>query len=114
MRAMNQLNKNGGDEEFHHRLLSILKMQLPLKIQQFSHIRKQVYLLKMGDGTPIIVKGFSSRRNLLIQDAFTSSLKINHFPYTHTFYREMPSLHYQAKYYGLLEYIDQSRASLFI
>ncbi|WP_428909250.1 phosphotransferase [Niallia sp. Krafla_26] len=106
---MNRLNKIGGDEEFNHRLLSYLKKQLSTNIQQFTHIKKNVYFIKMEDGTPIIVKGFSSRRSLLIQDAFTSSLKKNHFHSTYMFYQGMTSLQFNKKYYGLLEYINPSK-----
>ena len=74
-------------------------------IQDFKQIRKHVYFVKLQDGPPFIMKGFSSRRSLLIQDAFTSSLKRNQFPFTYRFYQGLPNLYFQSNYYGCLEYI---------
>ena len=65
---------------------SYLKQNFSLDVQQLKHIRKSVYFAQLKDGCQFIMKGFSARRSLLLQGAFTSSLKIHHFPYTYSFF----------------------------
>lgn len=110
---MNHMNKFGGDERSNHRLLSYLKQNFSLNVQQIKHIRKNVYLAQLDDGCQFIMKGFSARRNLLLQDAFTSSLKNRHFPYTYSFYSGLPSVYFDSKFYGYLEYIEPSHEKFF-
>ncbi|WP_338470378.1 aminoglycoside phosphotransferase [Niallia sp. XMNu-256] len=107
---MNRLNNVGGDE-LANRLLSYLKKCLPTPVEQFKHIRKHVYYVKFLNRSPFILKGFSSRRSFLIQDAFTSSLKRSLFPFTYELYRDLPNFQFQKKYYGCLEYIEPSQRS---
>lgn len=104
---MNRLNNVGGDE-YSDRLLSYLKHNLSANILEFKQIRKQVYFVKLHDGFPFIIKGFSSRKNLVLQDALTSSLKRNGFPFTYQFYGDKPNLYFESTYYGCLEYIEPS------
>jgi len=110
---MNQLNKMGGDERFDHRLLSSLNQNIPLNIQQLKHIKKNVYLAKINNEFQFIVKGFSTRRNLLIQDGFTSTLKINDFHNTYSFYHGLPTLYFESRHYGYIEYIKNDSIPFF-
>jgi hypothetical protein len=110
---MNRMNKFGGDERSNYRLLSYLNQNLSLDVQQIKHIRKNVYLAQLKNGCQLIMKGFSARRSLLLQSAFTSSLKIHHFPYTYSFYLGLPSVYFDSKFYGFLEYIEPSYQTFF-
>ena len=113
MKLMNHINNFGGDERSNHRLLSYLKQNVSLDVQKIKHIRKHVYLAQLKNGCQFIMKGFSARRSLLLQGAFTSSLKIHHFPFTYSFYLGLPSVYFDSKFYGYLEYIESSDQTFF-
>lgn len=113
MKAMSRVNKMEGDERSDHRLLSHLNQNLSMDIQDCRQIRKHVYLARRDDGSPFIVKGFPTRSSLLIQDAFTSSLKKTNFPFTYSFYRSFPPIYFEHRYYGCLEYIEPSNNPFF-
>ena len=58
MKVMNHTNNLGGDGAPNHRLLSYLKQNFSLDVQQIKHIRKSVYLVQMKDESQFIMKGF--------------------------------------------------------
>lgn len=104
---MNITAKYRGDDSYHDRLLSYLKVNLPIQILEISRIKNQVYKVKAKD-FQFVLKEFPSHKRLKIQDAFINSLKKNGFNNTYSFL-DNKALCFQTKYYGCLEYIDKAK-----
>lgn len=111
-KAVNLTVKNGRDGLFHNRLFSYLQQQLTIPIHELRSIRKHVYLVK-ADSIQFILKGFSSYHRLVLQEAFTTSLKEEEFQKTYSFFQlaKKPPLFFDQMYYGCLEYIKPAEES---
>lgn len=108
-KAVNLTVNNGGDDLFHNRLFSYLQQQLTIPIHELRPLRKDVYLVK-ADALSFILKGFSSYHRLMLQEAFTASLRKEEFQNTYLFFQvaKKPPLFFEQMYYGCLEYINPS------
>lgn len=105
-----KINFHGrGDEDNQFRLLSFLRKQIPYEIEDCIPIRNHVFLIKSESGS-FVLKGYSNKARLRLQEAFTTSLKNVDFEDSYEFHPLLKGkvLFYKNKHYGALQYLEPS------